>query len=159
MKLSSAALFCGLAVLGGFSTACGKKIGDDCKTSFDCNPNSSDRTCDIAQPGGYCTIVGCDEHSCPDGSECIRFFPRLYLTTTCDPAQPSAQSPCGADELCIPGGKCAPRASERRYCADSCGGNGDCRGDYECREAGTLGSIALTKNPDKKVRFCAPEAQ
>jgi hypothetical protein len=135
-----------LAVLAG--SACTKKIGDDCRSSIDCSQDS-ERTCDISQPGGYCTIEGCDEHSCPDESACIRFFPRLYLTKPC------AQG-CAVDELCV-GDMCAPRSSERRYCAKTCSNNGDCRGGYICREAGKEGSLPLTANPDSPVHFCAPD--
>jgi hypothetical protein len=136
--------------------ACGKKIGDECKTAFDCNEEDDTRTCDISQPGGYCTIDGCDERSCPDDSVCVRFFPRLYLTTACDPAAPTA---CATEELCVPdvnGNKCAPRASELRRCVRTCEEGGDCRDGYECRATGSLGSIALTPNPAAGARFCAP---
>jgi hypothetical protein len=133
-----------LLSLGG---ACSKKIGDDCRTSIDCSQDN-ERTCDISQPGGYCTIEGCDERSCPSDSACVRFFPRLFLTKACTDG-------CGVDELCV-GDQCAPRASERRFCVQTCGGNGDCRGGYICREAGTAGSLPLTSNPAAKLNFCAP---
>ncbi len=130
------------------AASCGHEIGDGCTTSIDCS-QTSERSCDISQPGGYCTVDGCDERSCPGEAECIRIFP--YLTTTCGPDQS-----CATEELCLAEGRCAPRASERRYCAKRCGGNGDCRGGYECRLAGTDGSEALLKVPTKVIRFCAP---
>ena len=34
-------------------------MGDSCQTSTDCDPNGN-RVCDLSQPGGYCTILGCD---------------------------------------------------------------------------------------------------
>jgi hypothetical protein len=129
--------------------SCTKKIGDDCKTSIDCS-QESDRLCDISQPGGYCTIEGCDEHSCPKGSACIRFFPRLFLTKHCGEG-------CTVDEICLDD-LCAPRASERRYCAHTCSDNGDCRGGYACSATGTNGSLALAPDPDAKVNYCAPES-
>jgi hypothetical protein len=128
--------------------SCTKKIGDDCKTSIDCS-QESDRLCDISQPGGYCTVEGCDERSCPDGAICIRFFPRLFLTKKCSDG-------CTADELCLPDMFCAPRSLERRYCANSCGGDGDCRGGYVCRKAGSEGSLALTPDPAAIIHYCAP---
>lgn len=137
--------------------ACGRSIGDGCKTTFDCNQSDSDRTCDVSQPGGYCTVERCDERSCPEDSVCIRFFPRLYLTRPCDPAVAPASSGCREDELCLDSGLCAPRTSERRYCARTCGGDDDCRSHYECRVAGTLGSMALVPTPGSRVRFCAPK--
>ena len=134
------------------AAGCSKEIGDDCRTSIDCS-QESERTCDISQPGGYCTIEGCDERSCPEEAVCIRFFPRQYLTKKC--ADPPG---CGSDELCLDDGLCAPRSSERRYCAKKCG-DGDCRSSYECRTAGTEGSMALVAKPESRVRFCAPSAR
>lgn len=135
--------------------SCGRKIGDDCKTSLDCS-QESDRLCDISQPGGYCTVEGCDEGTCPDEAVCIRFFPRLFITTECKDGVG-----CATDEICLDELKCAPRRSERRYCAQACTSNGDCRGGYECRLAGSpgSGSMALSKSATAKVRFCAPVAQ
>jgi hypothetical protein len=53
---------------------------------------------------------------------------------------------------------CVPSASERRYCALKCGGNGDCRGGYVCRTSATDGSLALTSDPNSitTAKFCAP---
>ena len=61
-----------------------REIGDECTTAADCNPNGS-RSCDATQPGGYCTIQGCDETSCPEEAACMRYFPAQYLTKPCDP--------------------------------------------------------------------------
>ena len=109
-------------------TGCGRAIGDECQLATDCSPNG-DRTCDLSQPGGYCTIEGCDETSCPSDSACVRLFPVQFLpeSASCDPAcedaapmsvplvscpagGPSAPVPCAgastnlcaADELCLP---------------------------------------------------------
>jgi len=155
--------------------ACKREIGDDCSTGADCEPNGS-RICDLSQPGGYCTIVNCDETSCPSESACIRFFPTQFLTKACNPAcedlpcltDPNAEGhcpedcprgptdDCTVDELCLDAGICAPRTTERRFCQKTCGDNGDCRGGYECRLAGTKGSMALTADLSKIIRFCAP---
>jgi hypothetical protein len=145
-----------LLVLAALAAAgCSNKIGDECKTSADCS-QEQERSCDISQPGGYCTIEGCDERSCPEDSACIRFFPRMHLLTKgCG----DAASECAPDEICVGSGdaaRCAPRSSERRYCAATCDDDDDCRGGYECRTAGTEGSLALTKRPERTVRFCAP---
>jgi hypothetical protein len=150
LPLAGLCVLCVLSVF--FLGACGRKIGDDCKTGLDCSQEADrERTCDVSQPGGYCTVEGCDERSCPDDAVCIRFFPRLFLGAACTRAED-----CSPEELCLPEGKCAPRASERRYCAAPCDDDGDCRSRYECRLAGTKGSIALVKNPESRVRFCAP---
>lgn len=142
--------------------ACGKDIGDGCSTNLDC-ANDGTRDCDLSQPGGYCTVNGCDEKSCPGGSVCIRVFPYESPGAAC-----GQDADCASDELCMPDGYCVPRGSERRYCLEKCGDNGDCRGGYVCREAGmegrqptesTYGCIALVENPEQSsvVKFCAPQ--
>ena len=170
----------GALLAGG---ACSKQIGDDCSTSADCDPNGH-RVCDLSQPGGYCTILGCDETSCPSEATCVRFFPSQFLTTPCNPLcedQACASQPvdggaaddagpnnpacpcpgartndCTSDEICLDEGRCAPRVTERRMCMRACGGNGDCRGGYICRVAGTGGSMKLSMDPNVTARFCAP---
>jgi hypothetical protein len=157
------------------AASCGREIGDECVTPADCNPNGS-RACDTSQPGGYCTIIGCDATSCPEEAVCIRYFPAEFLTLPCNPCCEDwpAQSPpppgcaadscpngsldeCTADEICLER-VCAPRSTERRFCAKSCDSNDDCRGGYECRLAGTRGSLALTSSVNPVARFCAPIA-
>jgi hypothetical protein len=137
------------------AAGCAKQIGDECTTAADCNPNGT-RACDQSQPGGYCTIQGCDETSCPSEAVCIRFFPAQFLTQPCHPsATPTGE--CAADEICLDGGLCAPLSTELRYCVKGCEKDDDCRGGYECRLAGTRGSMALTSNPSTVIRFCAPQ--
>jgi hypothetical protein len=142
--------------------ACGKEIGDACSTNVDCSTNG-DRDCDLSQPGGYCTITGCDEKLCPEEAVCIRIFPYESPGSAC-----AQDADCDSSELCLPDGFCVPRISERRYCERKCGSSGDCRGGYVCREAGiegkkptesTYGSIALVANANQSmvVRFCAPQ--
>jgi hypothetical protein len=133
------------------ATGCRREIGDECVTAVDCNPNGS-RSCDATQPGGYCTIQGCDERSCPEEAVCMRYFPAQFLTKPCNPLAPTD---CAADEICLDGGLCAPLSTELRYCVKSCANADDCREGYECRLAGTRGSMALTSNPAAVVSFCA----
>jgi hypothetical protein len=144
--------------------ACGKEIGDSCNTNVDCDQNGN-RDCDLSQPGGYCTINGCDEKSCPSEAVCIRIFPYEAMGSTCQ-----LDSDCTSNELCLPEGFCVPRASERRYCERTCGDNGDCRGGYVCHQAGiegqtadtsSYGSVALVatnanQSTNVVVKFCAP---
>jgi len=182
------------AALAG--AGCKRQIGDDCKTATDCDPSGT-RACDLSQPGGYCTIMGCDETSCPSEATCIRYFPTSFLTKPCNPACEDVVNPpadagceistpgggndggvddggaadggagnggaavgprndCTADEVCLVAGVCAPRSTERRYCAKTCGSNGDCRDGYECRLAGREGSVALSSAVDVSISFCAP---
>ena len=62
---------------------------------------------------------------------------------------------CTADEIALER-VCAPRSTERRFCAKSCGSNADCRGGYECRLSGTRGSLALTSSVTSTARFWRP---
>ena len=144
------------------ATGCRREIGDECVTAVDCNPNGS-RSCDATQPGGYCTIQGCDETSCPEEAVCMRYVPAQFLTKPCDPVCGANGAPdcpvpsdCDADEICLDAGLCAPLSTELRYCVKTCASVDDCREGYECRLAGTRGSMALTANPAAVVNFCAP---
>jgi hypothetical protein len=110
------------------ASACGQKIGDACAVSSDCSTDAS-RVCDTFSPGGYCTIAGCDFGTCPDESICVRFFPALESAAECGPGLPD----CAVDEICTVAGQCAPRSIELRFCMLTCGGDGDCRPEYECR--------------------------
>ena len=85
----------------------------------------------------------------------MRYFPAQFLTTPCDPSLPRDRS-CEADEICLDAGLCAPLSTELRYCVKSCASVDDCREGYECRLAGTRGSMALTRDPRAVVSFCAP---
>jgi hypothetical protein len=146
---------------GLLAAGCGKKIGDACSTNIDCQQDGT-RICDLSQPGGYCTEDGCDENSCPSESICVRFFDQKFATTSCGPDQPCP----AATEICLvrgPAGSpaemaCMPLSSERRFCADKCNHDGDCRGAYSCQSAGSYGSLALLKNPDdaQTAKFCSP---
>lgn len=62
--------FVALAAMSG----CAPVIGDGCETSLGCSVNG-DRICDLAQPGGACTIQGCEADTCPDNAVCVRFRP------------------------------------------------------------------------------------
>jgi len=155
-------LLSAFALLLLLAPACGSDIGDSCGTNVDCAQDGT-RDCDLSQPGGYCTVNGCDEKSCPSEAVCIRIFPyESSGATTC-----KLDSECASTELCLPDGFCVPRATERRFCERKCGNNGDCRGGYVCREAGiegqpanqsTYGSIAFVANATAStvVKFCAP---
>ena len=160
--VAAALLFSGIA--------CGRNIGDACSSSADCDPTRGTRTCDLAQPGGYCLVEGCDARSCPSDSICVRAFPGAFLSKAC-----SADTPCAVDEICLDvpsragadagsaaaGGAaayCARLGLEKRLCLQSCGGTGDCRGGYVCSAIGTSGTIALTLSAESatRARFCEP---
>ena len=63
---------------------CQPSIGDSCNNSGDCSANGA-RVCDLAQPGGYCTILGCDPDTCPGSSICVewRFDPSRTAESWC----------------------------------------------------------------------------
>ena len=90
------------ALLGG---GCAPEIGDSCETSVDCSVNG-DRICDIAAPGGYCTVANCEDGTCPDESLCVEFrFSRERLASSW------CMAPCDEDADCRAGYLCA-RADE-----------------------------------------------
>jgi hypothetical protein len=148
--------------------ACGSEIGDACQQATDCSPDG-DRVCLRSQDqfnpdkDGYCTVVGCDHDTCPDEAVCIRFFSGSFAGKTCDPkTEDLSTDMCSLDELCSLQGFCALRASEIRFCMRSCGGNDDCRGNYECRDLAAMqargGEPVLPDGDrvgDSPARFCA----
>lgn len=88
MRLAWISLLAALAVAG-----CRNNIGDACSTSSDCSV-TGDRQCDLAQPGGYCTVFACDPDTCPQGA-CVewRFVPSRTAETWC-------MKTCDADSWC-----------------------------------------------------------
>jgi len=78
MRRATILLLAGLA--GG---GCKMNIGDSCGSSGDCSV-TGERQCDLAQPGGYCTVFSCDPDTCPEGA-CVewRFVPNRTAETWC----------------------------------------------------------------------------
>ena len=78
MRLAITLLLAGAAAAG-----CQQHIGDSCGGSTDCSV-TGERQCDLAQPGGYCTVFSCDPDTCPEGS-CVewRFNPSRTAETWC----------------------------------------------------------------------------
>jgi len=118
---------CAIGILAcGALSACGRNIGDDCQLNTDCSANG-DRTCDLSQPGGYCTIEGCDENSCPSDSACVRLFPAQFLQTRCDPACEDN------DPTSTPMMTCnSPGPSVPTQCPTAVGKRDDCATDQLC---------------------------
>lgn len=105
-----------LAATASMSLAvgCSPSIGDSCGASTDCDVNGT-RTCDLAQPGGYCTVRGCDVGTCPAGeATCVQFR---------------------SDE---------PRLTDS-FCMYSCDSDSDCRDDegYRCLTGAQVAGIIL----------------
>jgi hypothetical protein len=146
-----------LLIVALLGVGCGSEIGDSCVISSDCDPNGQ-RYCDISSKEGYCTIQGCGFDTCPEESACIRFFTGNFENRPCE-----STSQCTLDELCSLEGHCVPRSSEVRFCMRTCGGSGDCRDGYECRnldlqiEHGGEPVLAPGVEIDSSApKFCAP---
>ncbi len=150
-----ALLFASLVAAAG----CGHKIGDSCTQNVDCSP-LGDRFCDLASPGGYCTIQGCDvmrdangnpllnsdgtpQTSCPDEAVCVRFFQQL-ADCPCDPALPDDCAPsqhCLCDE--------ADPANPGRCAVPQSGGVSG-QNPSQCAASGSVTGT--------KLGHCAPES-
>jgi hypothetical protein len=127
--------------------ACGRSIGDSCTTNTDCSPNG-DRICDVSQPGGYCTIDGCNDQSCPSEAVCMRFFPQQFLSRPCSPAcedqgDACCQASTGDVTSCNPAVATTPAcdcASQPApaTCPTACprGRTDDCTADEVCLDVG-----------------------
>lgn len=104
-----------LATLVATLPACAKEIGDDCGTALDCSASGT-RLCDTTQRGGYCTLDGCEENTCPEESVCVQFGRRFE-------------------------GQSVERLA-RTYCMYKCDSGGDCRTDegYDCVSAEKFGA-------------------
>ena len=153
-----------VGVLGCTALAgCGAAIGDGCSDNVDCSTDGT-RVCDLTQPGGYCTAVGCSARSCPDSAACVAFYAGSFLTTPCNPLTEDAvgvdvvpSDDCNAEEVCLSSGRCALPAAAPRYCMNPCKRDGACRGRYACRSPGLFGAEAI-RDPGRPsrtpLRFC-----
>jgi hypothetical protein len=139
--------------------ACSQQIGASCQTASDCNPNGG-RICDISQPGGYCTILGCNETSCPSEATCIRYFPVQFLTKPCNPScedrlcQPALGGGDGGTSTSDAGlplcpAVCPPESTQAQ--PDCCpnGPTNDCTADEVCLDEGLCAPLS------SEMRFCA----
>ena len=168
-------------ILGVLSTSgCSRTIGDACKDNVECSA-LGDRYCDVASPGGYCTVEGCDQTSCPDSSVCIRFFSLQKGRQSCD-ASKVVRTDCSGGDCCKPGdpgccklgerclceepgcqsGYCTSEASERRYCMKPCDSDSDCRTGFQCTVTGSSGALSVVyRDTDGNIQqpeqhYCAP---
>jgi hypothetical protein len=81
----------------------GVPIGAPCQLASDCGPKQVcyKKTAEGAIPGGYCTIIGCDNGGlwqCPEMSACFGIGSaqsvNICLRTGCDPNAPDATDGC-----------------------------------------------------------------
>jgi hypothetical protein len=149
-KLARAPLPLALAlVLSG--AGCGAKIGDSCQTAADCS-QSGGRICDLSQPGGYCTILGCNETTCPSEATCIRYFPVEYLSKPCNPF--CEDRACGGPDAGADAAACpliCDQGSATSAPSDPCpnGPSNDCTADEICLDQGVCAPRS------SEMRFCA----
>jgi hypothetical protein len=111
---------------------CQPGIGDACSTALQCSSSGS-RLCDLTQPHGYCTLVGCDEGTCPSEAVCVKFWPKVPMQSD-------------ADRL------------GTNFCMYKCNSNSDCRnGDgYTCASEQNFGAMDESQVlGDPNQRFCA----
>jgi len=101
------AALCVALVLG--SAACSKNIGDACTANIDCKIDGT-RFCDVAPPGGYCTVEGCDVGTCPTEAVCIAFYTPIFddpcnydpcNNRGADTGVPNAPGACNPDQRCV----------------------------------------------------------
>jgi hypothetical protein len=75
--------------VSAIAMGCSPVVGDECESTFDCSSQGS-RLCDRTQPGGYCTIEGCEQGTCPEEAVCVKFRPAVerlsvtYCMAKCD---------------------------------------------------------------------------
>jgi hypothetical protein len=137
------------------AAACARNIGDDCQTSVDCDPNGT-RLCDLSQPGGYCTIAGCDQTSCPKSSTCVRVFPEQYLTPSASATNPPNHCISACEDLaCLPAGSCDQAAGN--CCPDACpqGPTNDCNAEELCLRVDATGMNDVCVRRALEQRYCA----
>lgn len=130
----SASLFALVALFA----ACSPEIGDECSTALDCSASGT-RLCDMTQRGGYCTLEGCEENTCPEEAVCVQFGRRIE-------------------------GHSVERLA-RTFCMYKCDSDGDCRTDdnYKCyaAQSGTKGVKAFGAGNEAEIlgnfeqKFCA----
>lgn len=116
---------------------CQPDIGDSCSVDSECS-QTGERICDTSQPGGYCTIFGCDPTSCPaDESICVAFGNVVSTVPGCE--NPNRTSPY-----------------VRNFCMKTCGNRGDCRNGYDCvdmAEDNPWGAAVIQRSP-RSTRIC-----
>ena len=106
LSLASAPL---LALLALGAAGCTPSIGDGCEVSTNCS-SAGDRLCDLAQPGGYCTIFNCQPNACPEEAACVMFHAAVPGCQYNDRGQRSGKS----------------------FCVKRCKSDSDCRAEYHC---------------------------
>jgi hypothetical protein len=108
-----------------FVAGCAPEIGDACDTSTDCS-QGGERLCDVASPGGYCTVFDCEAGKCPEEGSCVVFG-----------ASPSTVRACSNATGSVP--------SQRSFCMLTCEEASDCREaeGYACIDPLDVGAVSV----------------
>ncbi|MDB4989214.1 MAG: Multiple EGF-like-domain protein 3 precursor [Myxococcaceae bacterium] len=134
-------------IAAGSRMVCGPKVyaiapnmvGKACAADADCGTTGQCLTAiGLAQtptPGGYCSVIGCQDDSVCGGGSCIA------ATATC-------AAPCTSDASCRPGYSCQSLNSTARTRVDVCAPSGD---GTKPTDAGTRPTDAGTKPTDAGV--------
>jgi len=95
----------------------------------------------IGNASQECT-AGAAMSQCGEGEKCSPAGGCIPVNTEgCDPAQEDragGTDNCDSGEACTLAGACVPSSAERTFCMAKCGGPGDCRSEYECRDEGLM---------------------
>jgi hypothetical protein len=121
--------------------SCQPEIGDSCSNASDCS-QQGERTCDITEPGGYCTIFGCNIDNCPEEAACIGFQSVVSIAPECSSLQ------------------ARPRL-QRALCLRTCKKNSDCRSGYACvdmAQENPWGAQVISRGSGKVCALTPPEA-
>jgi hypothetical protein len=124
-----------------FVAGCAPEIGDACETSTDCS-QGGERLCDVASPGGYCTVFDCEAGKCPEEASCVVFG-----------ASPSTVDACMNQSGSVP--------SQRSFCMLTCEESSDCRADegYACTDPRAVGAVSVDGASRKVCMFATSTRQ
>jgi hypothetical protein len=115
------------------AAGCTRGIGDSCETALNCSASAT-RLCDMTQPHGYCTLMGCQAGGCPGESVCVTFW------------QNTEQPDVDRNRLSV------------NYCMRKCEDTSDCRDDdgYHCVKGTDFGfNGEATVEGDAEQSFCS----
>ncbi|HKP58285.1 MAG TPA: hypothetical protein VJV78_16270 [Polyangiales bacterium] len=147
IRCSFARLAVLLLVAGPLLPACSPEIGDSCGTALDCSASGT-RLCDDTQPGGYCTLEGCEQDTCPPESICVKFGKVIDGVPVDRLARSFCMYKCDGDSDC------------RNGDGYSCFYAGCPKGSKDCSEepifgAGASGSTEAKILGNESQKFCA----
>jgi hypothetical protein len=102
---------------------CQSPIGGPCSTTSDCVDGGRCMRPADGFAGGYCTIVGCGQSGCPDGSECMLADGVDLCLAKCAVGRCRDNYTCySGAKICWTGGCTADSCPDGSFCA----GNGSC---------------------------------